>query len=61
AIKDVLQLYIKPDHNVFNLLHAPLHTSIEECYTQLSSLVIPCRSIWTIYLQLLKLLQQHTE
>ncbi|KAF9218769.1 hypothetical protein BS17DRAFT_790731 [Gyrodon lividus] len=61
AIEHIRQLYIKPDHIVFNLLPAPLCTFIKECYAQLGSPVIHCRSIWTIYLQLLKLLQQHVE
>ncbi|KIK76034.1 hypothetical protein PAXRUDRAFT_171052, partial [Paxillus rubicundulus Ve08.2h10] len=57
----VCQFYIKPDHIVFNLLPAPLLAPIKECYTPLSSPVVCRRLIQTIYLQLLKLLQQCTE
>ncbi|KAG6372780.1 hypothetical protein JVT61DRAFT_7179 [Boletus reticuloceps] len=58
AIDHVRQLYINPNHPVFDLVPASLGNFIEFCYDNLGCPPIHHSSIWMIYGRLLDLLQQ---
>jgi len=58
AIDNVRQLYINHNHPVFDLVPASLGNFIEFCYDNLGRPPIHRSSMWTIYSQLLGLLQQ---
>ena len=61
SIEHVQQLYIKPEHPIFDLIPHSLNILIEDCYIQLGSPAIECRTVWMIYLNLLTLVQQHQD
>lgn len=57
AIKHVRKVYIMPDHVVFDLIPPALNTFIQGCYVQLGSPAVQCRTVWTIYADILSILQ----
>jgi hypothetical protein len=57
-IHHIHQVYINPDHQVFNLISLQLAIFIEQCYNNLGCPAVEQTTIWGIYLNLLKLLQQ---
>jgi hypothetical protein len=54
----VRNLYIKPDHPVFDLVPPALGQYIQHRYEQLGSPVVNRQSAWDIYLELLHVLQR---
>ena len=57
AIEHVHKVYIMPDHVVFDLVPPALNTFIQECYVQLGSPAVQRRTVWTIYTDILTILQ----
>jgi hypothetical protein len=53
----VRNLYIKPDHPVFDLVPPALGQYIQHHYEQLGSPVVNRQSAWDVYLELLNALQ----
>lgn len=58
AIDHVSQLYIKPDHVVFNLVPLAFGAFIERCYQELGCPSVGCISAWAIYGDLMHLIRQ---
>ena len=57
AIEHIHKVYIMPDHVIFDLVPPALNTFIQECYVQLGSPAVQCRTVWTIYVDILTILQ----
>ncbi|KAG1801310.1 hypothetical protein EV424DRAFT_1586045 [Suillus variegatus] len=57
AIDHVRNLYVKPDHPVFDLVPQPLNNFIGRCYDDLGRPPVIRQSVWTIYLDLLHSIQ----
>lgn len=58
AIDHVSQLYIKPDHVVFDLVPPAFGAFIERCYQQLGCPSVSRISAWAIYCGLVDLIRQ---
>ncbi|KAI5999092.1 hypothetical protein EDD15DRAFT_2386441 [Pisolithus albus] len=58
AIKHVQQLYIVPDHAVFDLVPPSLNVYMEACYLQLGRPSVTRTSAWTIYCAILDMMRQ---
>ncbi|KAG0709267.1 hypothetical protein DFH29DRAFT_1065192 [Suillus ampliporus] len=52
AIDFVRNLYVNPDHPVFDLVPQPLNDFIQCCYDDLHRPPVTRQSVWTIYLDL---------
>ncbi|KAH0826040.1 hypothetical protein J3R83DRAFT_7445 [Lanmaoa asiatica] len=52
-------MYINANHPVFNLIPPSLSTLIENCYTELGRPNVNRSLVWTVYLALLRTLQDH--
>ncbi|KAG1875957.1 hypothetical protein C8R48DRAFT_591755 [Suillus tomentosus] len=52
AIDHVRNIYVKPDHPVFDLVPQPLNDFIGRCYDDLGRPPVTRQSVWTIYLDL---------
>ncbi|KAG1847850.1 hypothetical protein DFJ58DRAFT_730028 [Suillus subalutaceus] len=52
AIDHVRNIYVKPDHPVFDLVPKPLNDLIQDCYDDLGRPPVTRQSAWTIYLAL---------
>ncbi|KIJ06201.1 hypothetical protein PAXINDRAFT_92365 [Paxillus involutus ATCC 200175] len=61
AIQQVRNIYIKPDHPVFDLVPGPLNVFLRECYNELGCPVVDRSSVWTVYRQLHAVIQYHAE
>ncbi|KIK78775.1 hypothetical protein PAXRUDRAFT_163038 [Paxillus rubicundulus Ve08.2h10] len=61
AIEHIRQLYLKPEHLVFDLIPLTLSHFIQECYHQLGSPPVQRKTIWMVYLELLSLLWQRED
>lgn len=61
AVNHVRDLYINPNHQVFDLLPASLGTVIKQCYNQLGHPSVEQATIWGIYLELLDLVRQRQD
>lgn len=59
ATAHVRQLYIDPDHAVFDLVPGPLNVHLEECYNELGRPAVTRQTVWAMYLDLLHLVQDH--
>ncbi|KIK79174.1 hypothetical protein PAXRUDRAFT_162010, partial [Paxillus rubicundulus Ve08.2h10] len=57
AIQQVRNIYIKPDHLVFNLIPGPLNVFLCECCNKLGCPVVNRSSVWTVYCQLYAVIQ----
>ena len=57
AIEHVREVYITPNHIVFDLVSPALNTFIQACYVQLGSPAVQRRTVWTIYADILSILQ----
>lgn len=57
-IHHIRQVYINPDHQVFDLIPLQLGIFIQKCYNDLGNPTVERTTIWCIYLDLLELLQQ---
>ena len=58
AIDEVRQLYINPNHVVFDLVPPTFNAFLERCYDQLHCPTIGCSTVWTVYCDLLSLVHQ---
>ncbi|KAI5988558.1 hypothetical protein EDD15DRAFT_2389274 [Pisolithus albus] len=58
AIKHVQQLYIVPDHAVFDLVPPSFNVYMEACYLQLGRPSVTRTSAWTIYCAILDMMRQ---
>ncbi|KAI6009124.1 hypothetical protein EDC04DRAFT_2581747 [Pisolithus marmoratus] len=58
AIEQVQQLYVVPNHAVFDLIPPSLNMYMEECYVQLGCPSISHTSAWTVYRAILGMMQQ---
>ncbi|KAL4065801.1 hypothetical protein V8B97DRAFT_2025589 [Scleroderma yunnanense] len=59
AIECMQQLYIDMNHIVFDLVQPSLNLFIEECYIQLGHPFVEYASAWTVYCNILDLMQHH--
>ena len=59
ATTHVHQLYIDPDHVVFDLVPGPLNTHLKECYNELGHPAVTHQTVWAVYLDLLHIVQDH--
>ena len=58
AIDHVSQVYIKPDHIIFDLVPPAFSAFIERCYQQLGCPSVGRISVWAIYCDLVGLIRQ---
>ncbi|KAI6020377.1 hypothetical protein PISMIDRAFT_104467 [Pisolithus microcarpus 441] len=58
TIEQVRKLYINPNHTVFDLVPPALNAFIKACYLQLGSPSVGRTSVWTVYCDILDLMQQ---
>ena len=58
AIDEVRQLYINPNHVIFNLVPPTFNAFLERCYDQLHHPTIGRSTVWTVYCDLLSLVCQ---
>ncbi|KAI6011252.1 hypothetical protein BKA83DRAFT_4502818 [Pisolithus microcarpus] len=58
AIEQVQQLYIVPNHAVFDLIPPSLNVYMEACYLQLGRPSVTRASVWTIYRAILDMMRQ---
>ena len=59
ATTHVRQLYIDPDHVVFDLVPGPLNAHLKECYNELGRPAVTRQTVWAVYLDLLHVVQDH--
>ena len=59
AMTHVRQLYIDPDHVVFDLVPGPLNAHLKECYNELGHPAVTHQTVWAVYLDLLHIVQDH--
>ncbi|KIM52096.1 hypothetical protein SCLCIDRAFT_39647, partial [Scleroderma citrinum Foug A] len=57
AMTHVRQLYIDPDHVVFDLVPGPLNAHLKECYNELGRPAVTRQTVWAVYLDLLHVVQ----
>ncbi|KAI6154974.1 hypothetical protein BKA82DRAFT_4326410 [Pisolithus tinctorius] len=60
SLTHVHQLYIDPNHLVFDLVPGPLNMHLEECYNRLGRPPVTHLTVWDVYLDLLHTVQDHT-
>lgn len=58
AVAHVRQLYITPGHPVFNLVPGPLGVYLTECYNSLDRPPITHATVWHVYLDILRTIQE---
>ncbi|KAG2131698.1 uncharacterized protein EDB93DRAFT_1255389 [Suillus bovinus] len=61
AIDHVRNIYVNPDHPVFDLVPKLLNDLIQDCYDDLGCPPVTCQSVWTIYLDLYHSIQHSAQ